>query len=129
MKQAEEALAKQQGEEFAAIHAGFSRGVQALAEAATHIAANFSQDIKGVHVGAVPFLRLMGIVSGGWQMARAALVAQQKLAAGGGDAGFYKAKISTARFFADHLLSQAPGLAATVIKGGAGALAVPEEFL
>ena len=82
-----------------------------------------------MHVGAVPFLRLMGIVSGGWQMARAALVAQKKLAAGDGDAGFYKAKISTARFFADHLLSQAPGLAATVIKGGAGAMAVPEEAL
>jgi len=129
MKQVEAELATQSGEEFAAIHAGFARGVQALAEAATYIATNFTQDIKGVHVGAVPFLRLMGIVSGGWQMARAALVAQKKLAAGDGDAGFYKAKISTARFFADHLLSQAPGLAATVIKGGAGAMAVPEEAL
>ncbi len=129
MKQVEAELAKQPGEEFAAIHAGFSRGVQALAEAATYIATNFSQDILGVHVGAVPFLRLMGIVSGGWQLARAALVAQQKLAAGEGDAGYYKSKISTARFFADHLLSQAPGLAATVVKGGAGALAVAEDCL
>ena len=129
MKQVEAELAKQSGEEFAAIHAGFSRGIQALAEAATYIATNFSQDIKGVHVGAVPFLRLMGIVSGGWQLARAALVAQKKLAAGEGDAGFYRSKISTARFFADHLLSQAPGLADTVVMGGAGALAVPEELL
>jgi 3-(methylthio)propanoyl-CoA dehydrogenase len=129
MLQVDAALAKQEGEEFAAIHAGFARGVQALAEAATHIATNFSQDIKGVHVGAVPFLRLMGIVSGGWQMARAALVAQKQLASGAGEAGFCKAKITTARFFADHLLSQAPGLAATVLKGGAGALAVPEEHL
>jgi acyl-CoA dehydrogenase len=129
MKQVEETLAKQSGEEFAAIHAGFSQGVKALAEAATYITTTFSQDIKGVHVGAVPFLRLMGIVSGGWQMARAALVAQKKLASGEGDAGFYRTKISTARFFADHLLSQAPGLAATVVKGGAGALAVPEELL
>jgi len=129
MKQVEAELAKQPGEEFAAIHAGFSRGVQALAEAATYISTNFSQDILGVHVGAVPFLRLMGIVSGGWQLARAALVAQQKLAAGEGDAGYYKSKISTARFFADHLLSQAPGLAATVVKGGAGALAVAEDCL
>ena len=129
MRQVEAELASQSGEEFTAIHAGFSRGVQALAEAATYIATNFSKDILGVHVGAVPFLRLMGIVSGGWQMARAALVAQRKLAAGEGDAGYYKSKISTARFFADHLLSQAPGLAATVVKGGASALAVPEECL
>jgi len=129
MKQVEAALAKQPGEEFAAIHAGFARGVQALTEAATHIATRFAQDIKGVHVGAVPFLRLMGIVSGGWQMARAALVAQQKLAAAEGDARFYQAKITTARFYADHLLSQAPGLAATVVSGGAGALGIPEEAL
>jgi acyl-CoA dehydrogenase len=127
MRQVEAELAQQSGEQFAAIHEGFSHGVQALAEAASHIATNFSRDIKAVHVGAVPFLRLMGIVSGGWQMARAALVAQKRLAAGEGEAVFYEAKIGTARFFADHLLSQAPGLAATVIKGGAGALALPEE--
>jgi hypothetical protein len=121
-------LAKQPGEDFAAVHAGFSRGVAAVAEAATHIATNFSQDIKGVHVGAVPFLRLMGIVSGGWQMARAALVAQSKIATGDNDP-YYPTKIATARFYADHILSQAPGLAQTVIRGGAGALAVPEEHL
>ncbi|MDR2239952.1 MAG: acyl-CoA dehydrogenase [Zoogloeaceae bacterium] len=129
MQQVEAELAKQPGEAFAAIHAGFSRGIRALVEAATYIGANFAQDMKGVHVGAVPFLRLMGIVSGGWQMARAALAAQKHLAAGSGEAAFYEAKIGTARFFADHLLSQAPGLAATVIKGGASALALPEEAL
>ena len=128
MQQVDAALAKQPGEDFAAIHAGFSRGVAAVAEAAIYIATNFSQDIKGVHVGAVPFLKLMGIVSGGWQMARAALVAQAKIAAGDKDT-FYPTKIATARFYADHLLSQAPGLAQTVIKGGAGAMAVPEEHL
>ena len=128
MQQVDAALAKQSGEDFAAIHAGFSRGVAAVAEAATYIATHFSQDIKGVHVGAVPFLRLMGIVSGGWQLARAALVAQAKIAAGDKDP-YYPTKIATARFYADHILSQAPGLAQTVIKGGAGALAVPEEHL
>jgi len=128
MQQVDATLAKQPGEDFAAIHAGFSRGVAAVAEAATYIATNFSQDIKGVHVGAVPFLRLMGIVSGGWQLARAALVAQAKIAAGDKDP-YYTTKIATTRFYADHILSQAPGLAQTVIKGGAGALAVSEEHL
>jgi len=128
MQQVDATLAKQPGEDFAAIHAGFSRGVAAVAEAATYIATNFSQDIKGVHVGAVPFLRLMGIVSGGWQLARAALVAQAKIAAGDKDP-YYPTKIATTRFYADHILSQAPGLAQTVIKGGAGALAVSEEHL
>jgi butyryl-CoA dehydrogenase len=75
----------------------------------------------------VPFLRLMGLTAGGWQMARAALAAERMLAEGGGDAGFLRAKIATARFFAEHVMTQAPGLAATVVQGGAAAMAVPEE--
>ncbi len=129
MQQVDAELSAQSGEEFAVIHAGLSRGIQALTQAATHIATHFSKDIKTVHVGAVPFLRLMGIVSGGWQMARAALTAQKHLTAGTQDQAFYAGKISTARFFADHVLIQAPGLAETVIRGGAGALAIPEDAL
>jgi len=59
-----------------------------------------------VFAGAVPFLKLMGIVAGGWQMARAAQISAEKLGAGSSD-DFYKAKIKTARFYADHVLSQA----------------------
>ena len=84
-------------------------------------------DIKAVFAGSVPYLKLAGIVLGGWQMARAAIVAQQKLGEGSGDASFYKAKIATARFFADHILSQAPGLRATIIDGSAGVMALSEE--
>ncbi len=55
--------------------------------------------------GSVPLLELFGIVSGGWQMARAALAAKQRLAEGSGDTGFYTAKLHTVRFYADHVLS------------------------
>ena len=37
---------------------------------------------------------------------------------------FYPAKITTARFYADHVLSAAPGLAHAVIHGGAGGMAL-----
>jgi len=87
--------------------------------------ANYATDIRAVSVGAVPFLRLMGCVSGGWQLARAALVAQAKIDGGDQDP-FYAAKIGTARFYADHLLAQAPGLAHTIVHGAAGALAIDE---
>jgi hypothetical protein len=84
-----------------------------------------------VHAGAVPFLKLVGIVCGGWQMARAALVAQQKLDAirggGAGDAAFYQAKIGTALFYADHVLSQAGGLRDAVLRGARGVMALAEE--
>jgi hypothetical protein len=84
-----------------------------------------------VHAGAVPFLMLAGVVCGGWQMARAALVAKKKLdsiAKGGvGDAAFYQAKIGTALFYADHVLSQAGGLRETVLHGARGVMALAEE--
>lgn len=59
------------------------------------------------------------------QMARAALVARERLAQGTGDAAFLRAKLA-ARFYADHVLAQAPGLAETVV-GGAAAVLVYED--
>jgi butyryl-CoA dehydrogenase len=44
-----------------------------------------------------------------------------------GDANFLKAKIATARFYGEHVLVQAPGLRDTVVKGGAGVMALSEE--
>ena len=83
--------------------------------------------MRATSVGAVPFLWLFGIVAGGWQMARAALVAQARI--DGGDADpFYPAKIITTRFFADHQMSRAAGLASTVMNGAAGALALEESM-
>ena len=77
--------------------------------------------------GAVPFLELAGIVCGGAQLGRAALVGREKLAAGDGDASFLRAKIATARHFADHCLTHAPGLRDTVVTGAAGVLALADE--
>ncbi len=82
-----------------------------------------AKDPRQQFAGAVPFLRLMGIVAGGWQMARAALAA----AKGTGDDSFDKAKIATARFYADHVLVQAPALRNTVINGAADVMALSED--
>jgi hypothetical protein len=87
-----------------------------------YVVANAKSDIKGVFAGSVVYLKLAGIVLGGWQMARAALIAQGKLDAGEGDADFYRAKITTARFFADHILSQATGMRHAIVEGSAGVL-------
>jgi acyl-CoA dehydrogenase len=127
MRALDDELGKVDGQDFAAIRRGFATGMQALADAVEHIVAHFNADIKGTSVGAVPFLKLFGIVSGGWQMARAALIASRHLAAGAGDASCLQAKIATTRFYADHILAQAPGLAYTVIHGAAGALALSDE--
>ncbi|MCX7173073.1 MAG: acyl-CoA dehydrogenase [Proteobacteria bacterium] len=128
MRQTEGDLDQQDKPEFAVIKAALANGIKAVGEAAEYIVAHYGADIKAVSVGAVPFLKLLGIVAGGWQMACAALVAESKIAGGDTDA-FYPAKIATTRFYADHVLSAAPGLAHTVIHGGAGAMAVTDEML
>jgi butyryl-CoA dehydrogenase len=98
-----------------------------LKEAVQWVAANYASDPTAVHAGSVPYLRLWGIVAGGWQMARAARIASDKLAAGAADAAFYRAKIATARFFADYLLSQADGWKQRVLATAPGAMALADE--
>ncbi len=127
MRKVEAQLAEAAGDEFAAIRKSLSAGVTAVEEAVDYIVATFGKDIKAASVGSVPFLKLLGIVAGGWQMARAALVSARRLGEGAGDAAFYKTKITTARFYADHVLSQAPGLAYAVVNGAAGALDLTED--
>ncbi|MEF8718504.1 MAG: acyl-CoA dehydrogenase [Candidatus Accumulibacter necessarius] len=120
-------LAKQNGANFAAIRSRFSAGVDALAEAGEWLVATYGADVRAASAGAVPFLTLLGIVAGGWQMARAALIAQAKIDGGDNDP-FYKAKVVTTRFYADHVLSQAAGLASSVTEGAEGVLALAEDM-
>ncbi len=104
--------------------ATFSAAIHALERAIGHVVENYATDIRGVLVGAVPMLKLFGIVAGGWQLLRSALIAQQRLAEtqGSAAAGFYAAKLATARFYADHVLPQAAGLAHSIVHGAAGTL-------
>jgi len=104
------------------IRKGLSEGAKAVEDSVDFIVG--AKDPRAQFAGAVPFLKLMGIVAGGWQMARAALAAERKVSE---DKAFYEAKIATARFYADHVLVQAPGLRNTVVNGAAGVMALSEE--
>jgi len=108
------------------VAAAFSAAIEALERAIRYVVQNYGIDIRSVSVGAVPLLKLFGIVAGGWQLLRSALISQRRLAGGEAntaDAGFYEAKLATARFYSDHVLSQATGLAHSIVHGAAGALA------
>jgi hypothetical protein len=109
-----------------AIGARLHDGAQAMTDAVDWILATGAKDINAVLAGAVPFLHLCGVVCGGWQMARAASIAQRKLDAGDGDSAFYKAKVATARFYADQDLSRARGLADATIHAAASTMALAE---
>ncbi len=121
-------LAKSSNPDVAAIRASFAAGVGALSESSRWLGMNAMANLQGAFAGSVPYLKLWGIVAGGWQMARAALAAEAKLgSATGTDADFYKAKIVTARFFADHVLNQAVALKHEITDGSSSTLGLTEE--
>lgn len=94
-----------------------------------YILEHFAAEPELPAAGSVPFLKLMGIVLGGWQLGRAALVAERSLRSGEQvDQDFLQAKLVTARFFAEHLLPQTSGLAAAILEGAESVLALNEDW-
>jgi alkylation response protein AidB-like acyl-CoA dehydrogenase len=80
------------------------------------IAANSRSNPNAAYAGSVPYLMLAGNLVAGWQLARSLMVAEDKLVAGD-DAAFMSAKIATARFYAEHILSRAGGLRDAIVEG------------
>jgi hypothetical protein len=126
MKQVQAELEAAGSPDLSAIAARLRDGIAALDAAVGFVLSTYAKDVRRASVGAVPFLTLFGILAGGWQMGRAALAAQRHVAAGTGD-GFLRAKIATARFYADHVLVRAGGLSQEVVGGAEGALAIEDE--
>jgi butyryl-CoA dehydrogenase len=116
------------GGDLQAIAARLTEGAQALSDAIDHLVAQGKGDARAVYAGSVPYLMLSGTVLAGWQMARAALAAQRLLASADADTAFLKAKIGTARFYADHVLSRSGGYCAAIVAGAAGTLALEEAM-
>jgi alkylation response protein AidB-like acyl-CoA dehydrogenase len=126
MRSLDRDLATRPGDDMAVIRARLGAGIDALAAATGWMVENGAADAARALVGAVPYLNLMGAVTGGWLMAQAALAAERRLAAREGDARFHEAKLMTARFFAEHRLAQAPALLPAVT-GGATVMAFDLE--
>jgi hypothetical protein len=81
------------------------------------VAGNTKASPNAVFAGSVPYLMLAGNVVAGWQMARSLVAAEDLLAKGEGDAAFLRAKVATAHFYAEHLLSKAPGVRDAIVEG------------
>jgi 3-(methylthio)propanoyl-CoA dehydrogenase len=81
---------------------------------------------NAVFAGSVPYLMLAGNLMAGWQLARSLIVAEQKLA-DGVEADFMRSKITTARFYADHILSRAAGVRDSIVDGHEGVTAMAVE--
>jgi hypothetical protein len=113
--------------QLAAIAANLKNGISALSTAADWILANYDSAPQAVHAGSVPFLKLTGIVVGGWLMAKSAGIAAKHIAEGSDDV-FYQAKLATANYFAAHQLPFAAAYAAEITGGSASVFALPENL-
>ncbi|MDP3476527.1 acyl-CoA dehydrogenase [Hydrogenophaga sp.] len=89
---------------------------EAFVDVVGFMATNTRSNPNAAFAGSVPYLMLAGNLMAGWQLARSLMVAEDQLAAGT-DAGFMQAKITTARFYADHILSRAPGVRDSIVEG------------
>ena len=100
-----------------------------LRDATEVLRQQFTDTPARAYAVAVPYLYLCGRVLGGAMMARSAAIAAARLAAGAGDENFYRAKLQTARFYAEHLLPQTLGLLRIIKSGGASVAEADPELI
>jgi 3-(methylthio)propanoyl-CoA dehydrogenase len=112
----EKELAKRASVQGLAVLKRLTAARLALIDVINFVAGNTKAAPNAVFAGSVPYLMLAGNVFAGWQMARSLLAAEDCLAKGE-DAAFMQAKIVTARFYADHMLSKAPGVRDSIVEG------------
>ena len=113
----EAALARSGSADAAAMHKRLAASRTAFLDVVGFLCDAGRANPNAVYAGSVPYLLLGGKLMAGWQLARALIVAETQLAAGEGEAGFLRAKVQTARFYADHVLSQLPGVRDAIVEG------------
>jgi hypothetical protein len=107
-------------EDLAASRAALHSAIEGLADTSTWLGGRLAAgDLTSALAGASPYLRQFGTIVGGWLMALSAVAAKE--APSDFTPEFLTDKVTTARFFMEHLLPQANGLIPT-IKGGADLL-------
>jgi hypothetical protein len=97
---------------------------EAFEQVVDYIVANTKSNPNAAFAGSVSYLMLAGNLVAGWQLARALLVAQEHQAQ---DPAFMQAKIITARFYADHILSKAPAMRDAIVDGADSVVDMPLE--
>jgi acyl-CoA dehydrogenase len=92
-------------------------GVERLREATTSLLGALATSPDRAMAVSVPFLKLCGVVIGGWLLARSADIAARQLAAGAPDVEFLRGKLATSWFYAGQVLPRALMLESIVSQG------------
>lgn len=120
-------LAKRDSAAARAVHKRLSAARVAFEQVVDFVAGGTKGNPNAVFAGSVPYLMLAGNVMAGWQLGRALLVAESQLKAGEGDAAFLQAKVTTAQFYAEHILSRVPGQRDAIVEGAESVTALALE--
>jgi len=122
--EATEAELAQRGSEAAReVLRGLTAARLAFLDVVDFVVAGGRTDPNAVFAGSVPYLMLAGNLVAGWQLARSLLVAEDCLARDS-DKAFMQAKITTARFYAGHILTRVPGLRDSIVEGAGSVTAM-----
>jgi alkylation response protein AidB-like acyl-CoA dehydrogenase len=124
--QTEAALAQRSSAHSQAVAKRLKAAREAFEATVDFIAVNTSTNPNAAFAGSVPYLMLSGNLMAGWQLARSLIVAEDLLATSE-DKAFLEAKITTARFYADHLLSKVPGMRDSIVEGADSVTAMALE--
>ena len=119
IEQTEQALAARPGAHAQAFAARLKAAREDFLAVVDFVAGQTKASPNAVFAGSVNYLMLAGNLVAGWQMGRALMAAEDRLAEGE-DVAFMQAKIVTARFYADHLLTRTGALRTSVVDGHAG---------
>ena len=126
IEKTEAELAKQGGAAAKTVARRLKAAREAFMDVVNFVAGNTKASPNAVFAGSVPYLMLAGNLVAGWQLARSLLVAEEHLARKE-DTAFMQAKITTALFYADHLLSKAPGMRDSIVEGADSVTALAIE--
>jgi len=126
IEKTEAELTKQGGAAAKTVAKRLKAAREAFIDVVNFVAGNTKASPNAVFAGSVPYLMLAGNVVAGWQMARSLLVAEEHLARGE-DTAFMQAKVTTAVFYADHLLSKVPGMRDSIVEGADSVTALALE--
>lgn len=113
--------------ELATVKEYLDDGIDALQHAAVWLAGNEPDEARSTAAGAGPFLRMFGVILGGYYLTRQAVAAQAKLNEPGADQAFLKTKIVTARYFAEQLMPPATALLGPITRGAELFYALDED--
>lgn len=117
MKQMIASFAGLPSDDLDVVRQSMTKAIAALEETTAWMLANAKSNMESMAASAQPYQRQFSLTAGGYMLAWQARAAHEALFNGGSDAGFYNAKLMTARFFAEALLPAVHGLSAPIMGG------------